>query len=61
MSIVKDGQKIGQKIGQGAVKWSWLFILECSFVSKDTPKLFLGIYLIHKRRNVKLKLYLELS
>ena len=37
------------------------FILGCSLVSKDTPKLFLGLYLIHKRRNVKFKIYLELS
>ena len=37
------------------------FILGCSSVSKDTPKLFLGLYLIHKRRNVKFKIYLELS
>ena len=37
------------------------FILGCTLVSKDTPKLFLGLYLIHKRRNVKFKIYLELS
>ena len=37
------------------------FILVCSLVYKDTPKLFLGLYLIHKRRNVKFKIYLELS
>ena len=37
------------------------FILGCSLVSKYTPKLFLGLYLIHKRRNVKFKIYLELS
>ena len=37
------------------------FILVCSLVSKDTPKLFLGLYLVHKRRNVKFKIYLELS
>ncbi len=37
------------------------FILGCSLlVSKDTPKLFLGLYLIHKRCNVKFKIYLEL-
>ena len=37
------------------------FILGCSLVSKETPKLFLCLYLIHKRRNVKFKFYLELS
>ena len=37
------------------------FILVCSLVSKDTPKLFLGLYLINKRRNVKFKIYLEIS
>ena len=30
-------------------------------VSKDSPKKFLGLYLIHKSHNVILKLYLELS
>ncbi len=45
----------GQKIGHGR------FILGCSLVSKGIPKLFLGLYLIHKRRNVKFKIYLELS
>ena len=33
----------------------------CLLVSKATPKLFFGLYLIHKRRNVKFKIYLELS
>ncbi len=51
MSIVKAGQKIGH--GR--------FFLGCSLVSKDTHKLCLGLYLIHKRRNVKFKIYLELS
>ncbi len=37
------------------------FFLGCSLVPKDRPKLFLGLYLIHKRRNVKFKIYLELS
>ncbi len=37
------------------------FIFVCSLVSNDTPEIFLGLYLIHKRRNVKFKIYLELS
>ena len=37
------------------------FILGCSLVSKDTPKLIVGLYLIHKRCNIKFKIYLELS
>ena len=41
MFAVQAGQTIGQKIGQEAVKQSWLFYLGCSLVSKDTPKLFL--------------------
>ncbi len=61
MSIVKAGQKIGQKSANERSNGHGRFILVCSLVSKDTPKLFLGLYLIHKRRNVKFKIYLELS
>ncbi len=37
------------------------FILGYLLVSKDSPKFLLGLYLLHKSKNVKLKLYLELS
>ncbi len=37
------------------------FILGYSFLSKDSPKKNLGLYLMHKSHNVKFKLYLELS
>ncbi len=61
MSIVKAGQKNGQKIAKKRSNGHGRFILGCSLVSKDTPKLFLGLYLIHKRRNIKFKIYLEFS
>ena len=47
---------------KSAMKWSkghGCFIFRCSLVSKDTPKLFLGLYLIHKRHNLKFKIYIR--
>ena len=61
MFTVQAGQKIGQKSAKEPSNGHGRFILGCSLVSKDTPKLFLGLYLIHKRPNVKFKIYLELS
>ena len=61
MFTVQAGQKIGQKSAKEPSNGHGRFILGCSSVSKDTPKLFLGLYLIHKRPNVKFKIYLELS
>ncbi len=49
MSIVKAGQKIGQKIRQGAVKRSWPLYSRMFISIQGYTKL----YLIHKRRNVK--------
>ena len=57
MSIVKAGQKIGQ----GAVKRSWPFYSRMFISIQGYTKIILGLYLIHKRRNVKFKIYLELS
>ncbi len=35
--------------------------LRCSLVCKDSQNIIWGLYLIHKRHNVKLKIYLESS
>ena len=51
MSIVKAGQKKGKKIGKEWSNGHDRFILGYLLVSKDS-----GLYLIHKRYNVKLKL-----
>ncbi len=36
-------------------------IFRYSLVFKDSPKHFSGLYLLHKRHKVKLKIYLEFS
>ena len=59
MSIVKAGQKIGHKIGHGAVKRSNghnTTFLHCSLISKYLPKKNLRLY---KSHNVEIKIYLE--
>ena len=58
--MVKATQTIGQKICKERSNSHDRFILRYLLVSKDSPK-NLGLYLIHKSHNVKLKLYLELS
>ncbi len=61
MFTVQSGQNIGQKIGQGAVKRTWQFYSRIFISIQGYTKIILGLYLIHKRRNVKFKIYLELS
>ncbi len=50
-----------KKIGQRAVKRSWPFYSRMFISILGYTKIILGLYLIHKKRNVKFKIYLELS
>ena len=61
MSMVKARQKIGQELVMDRSTGHDCFILGYSLVYKDLPKKNLGLYLIQKSHNFKLKLYLELS